>query len=64
VESKWPGIRDGFHGFDATKVVGMTPPETDYLTQDAKVIRYRRKLEAVVSNAQRLLELDSEFSGF
>jgi len=41
----------------------MTPPETDYLTQDAKVIRYRRKLEAVVSNAQRLLELDSEFSG-
>ena len=34
------------------------------LTQDAKVIRNRRKLEAVVSNAQKLLELDSEFSGF
>ena len=34
------------------------------LTQDAKVIGNRRKLEAVVSNAQKLLELDSEFSGF
>lgn len=34
------------------------------LTQDANVIRNRRKLEVVVSNAQRLLELDSEFSGF
>lgn len=40
------------------------PPEIDLLTQDAKVIRNRRKLEAVVSNAQKLLELDSEFSGF
>jgi 3-methyladenine DNA glycosylase Tag len=36
VESKWPGIRDGFHGFhglDATKVVGMTPSKIDLLTQ-------------------------------
>ena len=42
----------------------MTPPEIDLLAQDANVIRNRRKLEVVVSNAQRLLELDSEFSGF
>ena len=26
VESKWPGIREAFHGFDAAKVAGMTPP--------------------------------------
>ena len=42
----------------------MTSPEIDLLTQDAKVIKNRRKLEVAVSNAQRLLELDSEFSGF
>ena len=64
VESKWPGIREGFHGFDAAKVAGMTPGEIDLLTQDTRVIRNRRKLEAVVSNAQRLLDLDSEFGGF
>ena len=64
VEAKWPGIREAFHGFDAAKVAGMTPTEIDRLTQDPKVIRNRRKLESVVSNAQRLLELDSEFGGF
>lgn len=64
VDAKWPGIREGFHGFDAAKVAGMTPSEIDRLTQDPKVIRNRRKLESVVSNAQRLLELDSEFGGF
>ena len=42
----------------------MTPTEIDLLTQDTRVIRNRRKLESVVSNAGRLLELDSEFSGF
>jgi 3-methyladenine DNA glycosylase Tag len=64
VETKWPGIRDGFHSFDAVKVAGMTQSDIDELTQDSKVIRNRRKLEAVVSNAQRLLDLDSEFGGF
>ena len=66
VESKWPGIRDGFQGFDANKVAGMTPSEIDLLIQDAKGIRNRRKLEAVVSNAQRseIAGTGSEFSGF
>ena len=64
VDSKWPGIREAFHGFDAAKVAGMTPSDVDRLTQDTKVIRNRRKLESIVGNAQRLLELDSEFGGF
>ncbi len=64
VDSKWPGIREAFHGFDAAKVAGMTPSDVDRLTQDTKVIRNRRKLESIVGNAQRLLELDAEFGGF
>lgn len=64
VESKWPGTQAAFHGFDAAKVAGMTPTDIDQLTQDTRVIRNRRKLESVVSNAQRLLELDLEFGGF
>ena len=64
VEAKWPGIREAFHGFDAAKGAGMNPSEIDQLTQDPKVIRNRRKLESVVSNAQVLLELDSQFGGF
>ena len=42
----------------------MTPSEIDQLTEDTRVIRNRRKLEAVVANAQKLLELEAEFGGF
>ncbi len=51
VESKWPGIRDGFHRSDVAKIVGMSPGEIDQLTRDPRVIGNWRKLEAVVSNS-------------
>ena len=64
VESKWPVTREAFHDFDAAKLAGMTPAEIDGLAKDTRVIRNRRKLEAVVSNAQTLLQIEVEFSGF
>ena len=64
VESKWPGIRAAFHDFNADRVARMTPSEIDQLTEDTSVIRNRRKLEAVVANAQKILELELEFGGF
>ncbi|MCH6555152.1 MAG: DNA-3-methyladenine glycosylase I, partial [Chloroflexi bacterium] len=60
VEAKWPGIRDAFRGFDAQAVAHLTPDDLDALTRDERVIRNRRKLEAVVSNAGRILELEAE----
>ena len=42
----------------------MNPTDVDRLTEDTRVIRNRRKLEAVVSNVEKILELDAEFSGF
>ena len=64
VASKWPGTREAFHDFNADRVARMTPSEIDQLTEDTRVIRNRRKLEAVVANAQTLLELDARFGGF
>ena len=64
VESKWPSTREAFHDFNADRVARMTPSEIDQLTEDTRVIRNRRKLEAVVANAQKLLELEVEFGGF
>ena len=64
VDAKWPGTREAFHDFDAAKVAGMTPSEIDSLTQDTRVIRNRRKLQAVVSNAQKVLELEAEHGAF
>ena len=52
VESKWPSILEAFHDFDIETVANFGEPELDALTNDTRVIRNRRKLEAIVHNAQ------------
>ena len=64
VENKWPGIKEAFRGFDAQAVASLTPDELDALTKDARVIRNRRKLEAIVGNAARIIELDAKHGTF
>ena len=64
VETKWPGIRDGFRGFDAQAVATMGEPDIDTLATDTRVIRNRRKLAAVVENANRMLQLEAEHGTF
>jgi len=64
VEAKWPGIREAFHDFDPQRVAKLTSRDIDKLMGDTRVIRNRRKLEAISSNAGRMLELDAEHKGF
>jgi len=64
VETKWPGIRDAFRGFDPEEVASFGPSEIDILAGDTRVIRNRRKLEAIVGNARRMLELDQGHTSF
>ena len=64
VEAKWPGIREAFRRFDAQAVANLTPDDLDALTRDERVIRKRRKLEAVVTNAGRILELEAKHGTF
>jgi 3-methyladenine DNA glycosylase Tag len=64
VESKWPSTREAFHGFDPVAISNFTPIELDGLAEDKRVIRNRRKIEAIVTNAHRLLELDKKHDGF
>ncbi len=64
IEAKWPSTQEAFHGFDAERVASMGEREIGALTQDTRVIRNRRKLEAVVSNASRMVELEDEHGSF
>lgn len=64
VEAKWPGTREAFHNFNVSEVANFTPPDIDALAQDTRVIRNRRKLEAIVSNAQAIQDLDKEYGSF
>ena len=64
VENKWPGIREAFRGFDPGALVSLTPAELDALTADTRVIRNRRKIEAIVENAAAMLELERQHGTF
>ncbi len=54
---KRDGIRDAFAGFDPDAVARFGEPEIAELLGDERVIRNRRKLEAIVRNAQATVEL-------
>jgi DNA-3-methyladenine glycosylase I len=64
VEAKWPSTQEAFLGFDVKKVAAFGPFEIEDLAQDTRVIRNRRKLEAVVYNAQQILALDEAYGSF
>jgi DNA-3-methyladenine glycosylase I len=57
---KREGIRDAFAGFDPDVVAGFGPPELEELLTDTRVIRNRRKLEAIVRNAQATVAMRDE----
>lgn len=64
VESKWPGIRDAFRGFDHRRVASLTEAELAELGADSRVIRNRRKIEAIVDNARQMLDLEEQHGSF
>jgi DNA-3-methyladenine glycosylase I len=64
VDAKWDGIRRAFKEFDPKKVAAFGPKQVEALLADEAVIRSRAKIEAVIDNAQTLLELDAEHGGF
>jgi DNA-3-methyladenine glycosylase I len=64
VEAKWPGTREAFHNFDIGEVAAFNEKDLEELSQDTRVIRNQRKLAAIVSNAQKIIELDEEYGTF
>ncbi|HAY84294.1 MAG TPA: hypothetical protein DCY42_05050, partial [Chloroflexi bacterium] len=45
-------------------IADLVEPELEQLAQDTRLIRNRRKLAAIVSNAQKMLDLEKEFGSF
>jgi DNA-3-methyladenine glycosylase I len=61
---KRPHFRNAFADFDAKKVAKFTEDRMEVLMQDTGIIRNRLKIKAAVTNAQRFLEVQQEFSSF
>ncbi|HTC72094.1 MAG TPA: DNA-3-methyladenine glycosylase I [Solirubrobacteraceae bacterium] len=57
---KRDAFRAAFAGFDLTRVAGFGERDVKRLLADAGIVRHRGKIEAVINNAQRALELVEE----
>ena len=64
VENKMPGIKEAFKDFDVVAVADFDERDLEALGQDTRVIRNQRKLQAIVNNARRMLELEKEHGSF
>lgn len=56
---KRPALREVFRGFDIAAVAAFGTEDVERLLGDARIIRSRAKIEAVVSNARAALALPS-----
>lgn len=61
IDRKWDGIVEAFGGFDPPTVAAYTPDHIDLLMLDHRVVRNRKKLEAIVHNASELMVVEREF---
>ena len=64
VEAEWEGFREAFAKFDPDAVAAFTDDDVERLAGDTRIIRNRRKIEATISNAQAMLELEAQPGGF
>jgi len=55
--AKRENFRKAFRGFDFNKVARFTEKDVARLLEDAGIVRHRGKIEAVINNAQRVVEL-------
>jgi DNA-3-methyladenine glycosylase I len=58
---KRENYRRAFHDFDPGKVAAFSPADIARLLADPGIVRNRRKVEAAVNNAGRVLEVVGEF---
>lgn len=61
---KRAGYRNAFANFDVQTTATFGESKVEALLQDASIIRNRKKIEATIHNAQRFLEIQSEFGSF
>jgi DNA-3-methyladenine glycosylase I len=58
---KREAFRRAFAGFDFSAVAGFGERDVERLLGDASIVRHRGKIEAVINNARRAVDLASEF---
>jgi len=58
--NKRNGYRRGFANFDIDKVARFTPKHVDALVADESIVRHRGKIEAAITNARAVQQIQAE----
>ena len=61
---KRENFRRAYHGYTIARVAAYNQQDQARLMSDSGIIRNRLKVEAAISNARRILELQAEFGSF
>lgn len=64
VDKKWPELREAFLGFDPQRLLALSEREVEALLADPRIIRNRTKVNAILHNAARMLELEQQHGTF
>ncbi len=62
--NKREGMREAFSNFDIEKISKYEQADKDILLENKGIIRNRLKINALVSNAQRFIEIQKEYGTF
>lgn len=64
IRSKWDGFMDVFQEFDLNKLVELEDEDWQAMTEDTRIIRNKRKIQAVRENLKMVQDLSKEHGGF
>ena len=64
VLSKYSHFMEAFDAFDCEKVALYTEENIDKLMNNENIIRYRKKIEATINNAEKFMKVQEEFGSF
>ena len=64
VEEHWPDIQEAFTEFQIAKVAAFTDEDVARLVDNSKIIRHRKKIGAIIANAQLIKAIVNEHGSF
>ena len=64
IQNKWDGFMEVFHEFDLDKLYELADEDWQAMTEDTRIIRNKRKIQAVRDNLKMVKSLSGEHGGF
>jgi DNA-3-methyladenine glycosylase I len=61
IRKHWQKYKEGFYGFDIRK---LSRAEAKELVKDPRVIKHRKKIEAIIYNAREFEKIKGEYGSF